>query len=176
MTHFEEDKFIKEVEHSIISDPENALSNFKNKWNMLLFDSKCNIASFILKFCFATANSESIHPQRHINYDISKLCSNAIYRFIIDELSGKPDVGHLKLGKNTKPIDMAAIFKIIYETENLDNSLSEIASAMIRLFNLKDNTTIESYLEENSKLGLAAQDFYTKMKETKLIKNSTPPF
>lgn len=172
----EEENFKNEVINSIISNPENALINFKKNWNNLVFESKRNLAPFIMKFCTERVNSENFNPQRPENYEITKLCANAIYNIINDDFSGKPDFGHLKLGKNIKPVDIAAVFKILYDIEYIDNSLNEIAEIIKQVFNLKDNTTVESYLEENTKLNTACTDYLTKIKSSQLVQSSAPPF
>ena len=176
MTLKEEDNFKKEVINSIIANPDEALTDFRKKWNTLVFDSKRNIAPFIMKFCMERANSENYHPQRPENYEITRLCANAIYNIIYDEFQGLPSYGHLELGENIKPVDIAAVFKILKEIKYINNTSIEIADVIIKVFNIEANTTILSYLEENSKMGLAAQDFITKIKDSKLVINSTPLF
>jgi hypothetical protein len=87
------------------------------------------------------------------------LCCSAIFNEIDDFVNGERKYGYLKLGKGYKPVFASVIFRILWELNIIDNSLTEIEPVVIKLFNFKDNTTIASYFNDSSKLVTARAEF-----------------
>jgi hypothetical protein len=158
----------RKVIDEIISNPENAFSFFTENWMSLDYDDKKTFGSQILRFC-----NIRIYGDFFPEYDNLKLqqnCCAAIYNYIDDEINGRVKFGNLKLGDGITPKDITAVFKLMKDLNYIDNTLAELEQFIIRVFGLKDNTTIDSYLNDNGKLQDSARAFKKAVDGSNLIR------
>ena len=165
--------FQKMILKSITEDPETGFTLFKEEWMKLSFKDKRLAAPLLIKYCLDKVNEpfDDKYSHTEYNYKISstKVALSAVYNFIDDEFRGRLNFRHLKLGPNIKLVDITAVFKLLYDLKYLDNNFSGIEQVIVRLFDLADNTTVSSYLNDPQKLKKAAQNFKKAVVESKLI-------
>lgn len=150
----------KKIFEKIGKEPEQAFDFFLDEWMKLTYEEKRTVAAQILRYCFKRVNTDDDHHSMfQPGFEIQQLCCSQIYNEIDDFVNGERKYGHLKLGEGIKPADIAAIFRILYELDYFDNKLVDIEPVIIKVFNLKDNTTISSYFNDSSKLVGARKEF-----------------
>jgi len=156
------------ISKKLKNDPENAFHFFKEGWKKLTLDDKKIFASYHGKFNPSPTYNPSMNSD--MEFQIMSAYRSQIYEFINKELSGQPVIGHLKCGKGIRPIDITCVFKLLYDLDYLDNTLPEIEEIIIQVFNFKNRGTIESYLDDNSKLKSSAKKFKKLVDTSALIK------
>ncbi|BFG70151.1 hypothetical protein KACHI17_10320 [Sediminibacterium sp. KACHI17] len=163
MTFKEIVDFQKRILDSILENPENGFASFKAEWMKLTFEDKRLAAPLLIKYCMDKVNEPFDEKYKMDDYEYKikteKIALSAMYNFIDDEFRGRLDFGHLKFGPKIKPVDITAVFKLLYDLKYLDNTLSDIEQVIVRLFDLPDNTTISSYLADSQKIKGAAVEF-----------------
>lgn len=169
----------KNIFEKISDDPEAAYDFFLKQWFDLTYEEKRIAGAQILRYCIKRVNiDDDHHKMLQPNFELQQLCCSAIYDEIDDFNNGERKYGHLKLSEGIKPVDIAAVFRILYELEYFDNKLVDIEPVIIKVFNLKDNTTITSYFNDSSKLVSARAEFnqtvqeFAKKLESQYVPNS----
>jgi hypothetical protein len=161
------------IEHLITTDPENAFDEFKKSWSDLEFDDKRYLSPVLLNFTSNRVNNEPDYSNEYTHvgkdYPLQQICCTAINQYINDEFSGRLNIQKLQIGPGITPKDIAAVFKLLFDLKYIDNSLSEIEEVIVPLFQLKDNTTIDRYLNNNSQLVAAAKRFQKAINRADLV-------
>jgi len=170
-TYTELIKFQTDLFQKVHENPETAMDFFKTEWVGFTIVDKRKIGPIIIEYCKETINSEpSFDPQiDESNFQHRKLCAIEILDKIKDEIEGRPDFGNLKLTEKPNLVDIAVVFRLLYELEYIDNTIPEISAVVVRLFDLPDKTTIFSNMSDNSKMEKAAKKFKDAIGTTKLI-------
>ena len=156
----------KNIFEKISKDPEHAFDFFLDEWMKMTYEEKRTAGAQILRYCFKRVNTDDDHHSiLQPGFELQQLCCSQIYNEIDDFINGERKYGHLKLGEGVKSVNIAAIFRILWELKYFSNTLKEIEPVIIKVFNLKDNTTITSYFDDSRKLVDARTEFNEQLQE-----------
>lgn len=166
------DKVRKAFHAEIYSNPEGAFEFFLTQWKALTFEEKRTISPEIINITSKILSTDwSFHPQgNNDRFYEKRMAATQVTNFLIDEANENPYKGTLKLGKTIDAIDIALVFRLLYDFKYVDNDLGQIEDVIKTTFDLPDNTTINSYLNDTAKLIKAHAEFKKLVATSKLQK------